>query len=126
MTRASSGSGTSHVESARTTTGSSGPATRRAVALKKSSGRSAEYTRVGVERFRMHGGTVARLRWWHVTPVAHHHRVHEMLVEVVDIFDQPVVHRAADAQEVDHRQVLHVLAQANTAGVRTRRHPELG
>ena len=44
-TTASSGSGTSHPESARMPTGSPGPRTRPGAALKNSSGRSATYTR---------------------------------------------------------------------------------
>jgi hypothetical protein len=44
-TTASSGSGTSTVESARTDTGAPGPLTRQAADLKNSSGRSAAYTR---------------------------------------------------------------------------------
>ena len=52
-------------------------------------------------------------------------RVDEVLVEVVDELGDAVVHPARHRDVVEHRQVLHQLAQADAAGVRTERHPEL-
>jgi len=48
-----------------------------------------------------------------------------MLVEVIDVLDDAVLHRSADADEVEHREVLHVLAEADAAGVWTNRDAEL-
>src|SRR5262245_31383907 len=52
-------------------------------------------------------------------------RVDEVLVEVVDELADAVVERRANGDEVEHRDVLRVLAQPHAAGVRTHRHTEL-
>ena len=48
-----------------------------------------------------------------------------MLVQVIDELHHAPFHRAGDGDVVEHRQVLHVLAQADAAGVRADRHAEL-
>ena len=53
-------------------------------------------------------------------------RLHHVLVEVVGVLDHAVVEAAADGDVVEHREVLHVLAQADAAGVRAHRHAVLG
>ena len=53
------------------------------------------------------------------------HRVDEVLVQVVDVLDRPAVLLAADGDEVEHRQVLDQLAQADAAGVRADRDANL-
>jgi hypothetical protein len=42
--------------------------------------------------------------------ISDHSRIDEMLMEMVDILDNPVIGRASHAQVVEYRQVLHVLA----------------
>src|SRR5581483_12272757 len=61
-----------------------------------------------------------------VAPVADHHRVGEVVVQVVDVLDDPVVAGTGDGEVVEHRQVLHEFAQAHAAGVRADRDAELG
>ena len=41
-----------------------------------------------------------------------------MLMEVVHVLEHAVLERAADRDVVEHGEVLHVLAQADAAGVR--------
>ncbi len=48
-----------------------------------------------------------------------------MLVQVVDVLDPPALRCSADGDEVEHRQVLHHLAQTDATGVRAHRHAEL-
>ena len=48
-----------------------------------------------------------------------------MLVQVVDVFDPTFLERAAHGDEVEHGEMLHHLAQSDTAGVRAHRHTEL-
>src|SRR5215207_1476986 len=69
-TIASSGSGTSHVESDRTTTVPSGPTTRRGVAFRKISGRSARYTLEYTSGVPLSSIRASSERWY-VTPAAH-------------------------------------------------------
>src|SRR5258705_4010784 len=52
-------------------------------------------------------------------------RVDEMLVQVVDELAHPVIERRRDRDVIEHRNVLCVLAEADSARVRTDRHPEL-
>src|SRR5215207_8698853 len=54
------------------------------------------------------------------------YRVNEVLVQMVDVLQDPVLGRAGDRHEVEHGQVLHHLAESDTACVWTDRHPELG
>jgi len=53
---------------------------------------------------------VARLVRWHVAAVADDHRIKKVLVQVVDIFNHPILHAGRDPQVVEHRKMLHVLA----------------
>src|SRR6185437_10711784 len=53
------------------------------------------------------------------------HRVGEVLVQVIDVLQHPVVRRGADRDVVEHRQVLDHLAQPDAAGVRADGHPVL-
>ncbi len=48
-----------------------------------------------------------------------------MLVEVIRAFEEPPLARPADTDLVDHREVLHVLAQPDAARVRPDRDAEL-
>ena len=48
-----------------------------------------------------------------------------MLVQVIDVLDHAALHRAGHRDVVEHRQMLHVLAQADAAGVRADRDAEL-
>src|SRR5580700_7979849 len=62
-------------------------------------------------------------------PVAagcNHCRVHKMLVEMIGELRRPVVHRSAHAHVVDDAEVLDILAQTQSAGVRTHGNTELG
>jgi hypothetical protein len=74
------------------------------------------------DRRRVHLDRVARRLGHHVRAVAHLRRVQEVLVQVVGVLGGAVGERAADAQVVDDRDVLHVLAQPDAAGVRAHRH----
>ena len=60
-----------------------------------------------------------------VAAVADDARVDEGLVQVVHVLDHPPAHGAGDADEVEDRLVLGVLAEADSAGVRADRHAEL-
>src|SRR5204863_6084595 len=53
------------------------------------------------------------------------YRVDEMLVQVIDELADAVVERGSDCDVVEHRHVLRVLAEADAAGVRADRYPEL-
>src|SRR5439155_6112756 len=59
-----------------------------------------------------------------VTPLAHDDRMDEVLMEMIDEFDHSIVHAPGYGDEIEHRQMLHQLAQADTAGMRTDRHAE--
>ena len=48
-----------------------------------------------------------------------------MLVQVIDELGDAIVHPARHRQVVEHRQVLHQLAQPDAAGMRADRHAEL-
>src|SRR6202051_3090367 len=64
-------------------------------------------------------GAVARVRRSEVAPTPYPHRVDEVFVQVVDELAGAVFQRAADRDEVEDRQVLHVLAEPDAPGVRT-------
>src|SRR5206468_1031821 len=70
------------------------------------------------ERLAPHRNAVARRRRRHVAAVTNDHRVQEMLVQVVHVLDDAVLERGAHADVVEDREVLHVLAQPDPAGVR--------
>jgi hypothetical protein len=54
-------------------------------------------------------------------PIADPNPVEEVLVQVIDVLDDPVVDRSAHGDLVEHRYILHVFAQADAAGVRADR-----
>src|SRR5919198_4473583 len=68
---------------------------------------------------------VARRRRREVAAAGDPDRVDEVLVQVVDELAHAVIERGADRDEVEHRNVLRVLAKADAAGVRADRHAEL-
>src|SRR5580704_16690132 len=61
---------------------------------------------------------VARVHRSEIAPAPYPHRVDEVFVEVVDELAGAVFQRAADRDEVEDREVLHVLAEPDTPGVR--------
>ena len=71
-------------------------------------------------------GAAARFGRGAVSPSLDDDRIGEVLVQVVDVLDPPTLRRPADGDEVEHREVLDHLAQADAAGVRAHRHAELG
>src|SRR5256886_3686880 len=73
---------------------------------------------VRLPALRLHLDTVPRRRRRQVAAVAHHHRMHEVLVQVIHVFHHAILERGADRDVVEHREVLHVLAQPHAAGVR--------
>src|SRR5437588_9774046 len=74
----------------------------------------------------LHRDAVAGRRGRQVAAVTHHDGIHEVLVQVIHIFDHAILERGADGDVVEHREVLYVLAQPDTARMRTYRNPELG
>ena len=56
-----------------------------------------------------------------VAAVANAYRVDQVLVQVVDVLDPAMLGRAPDRNEVEYRQVLDPLAQADLFGVRAHR-----
>jgi len=54
------------------------------------------------------------------------HRIHEVLVQVIHVFDDDVLEGSRHRHKIEGGQVLHQLAQSYPAGVRTDRNPELG
>lgn len=75
---------------------------------------------------RPHGRGEARRGGCRVVTLPDDHRVEEVVVQMVDVFDDPVVGGAGERHEVEHRQVLDEFAQADPARVRADRHAELG
>ena len=71
-------------------------------------------------------GASAGTGWSPVPPAVHDDGIGEVLVEVIDVLDPSSVRRATHGDEVEHRQVLNHLAQADTSGVGTHGHAELG
>src|SRR5262249_35869283 len=51
--------------------------------------------------------------------------IEEVLVKMLDVLADPVLQRGADRDVVEYRQVLHVLAQTDSAAVRADRDAEL-
>lgn len=81
---------------------------------------------MGGDRLGVHLGAEARQARREVPAALDDDRVDEVLVQVVDVLDHAAVQRTADADVVEHGQVLHQLAQADAAGVRADRDAELG
>src|SRR6266545_2050179 len=81
---------------------------------------------VGVKRLGLHGNAVAGLLRRHVAAVLDPHRIKEVLVQVIDVFEDALIERRANADVIKDRQMLNILAQADTAGMRADRHAELG
>src|SRR4029453_8719145 len=71
-------------------------------------------------------GRVAGREWRHVARAVDDHGIDEMLVKVIDELGHAILERAADRDVVEHRQMLHELAESDTARVRADRHAELG
>ena len=78
------------------------------------------------EALGLHCDAVAGRRGGHVPPVLQGNGIDEVLVEMIDVFDDAIFQRGADAEIVEDGEVLHVLAQAHAAGMRAHGHPELG
>src|SRR5579885_1103922 len=72
-----------------------------------------------VERLRLHLDAEAGRFGYRVTSLAQDDRMHEMLVQMIGKFRHPALQAPAHADIVDKRQMLRVLAQADSAGVRT-------
>src|SRR5262245_52182915 len=83
-------------------------------------GETIRFARAGLD-----GNAVTRLCGRHIAAALHDDRVLEVLVQMIDIFDDPSLHRPRYRDEVEHRQMLHVLAEPNAAGMRTHRYAEL-
>src|SRR4029079_6315263 len=75
--------------------------------------------RVGVllQGVRVHLGAQAGRGGGDVPAVDDAYRIDEVLVQVIDVLDDPVGHRGGNRDEVEHRQVLDHFAQPDTAGV---------
>ena len=81
--------------------------------------------RVPVERFGQHLDAVPGGTRSPVATVAHDSGIAEVLVQVIDPFDHPVLERSADRDVVEHREMLYVFAKSDTTRVRTDRNLEL-
>ena len=53
------------------------------------------------------------------------YRIDEVLMQVVNKLQQPVLERGAHAHVIEDRQMLHIFAEADTPGVRAHRNSEL-
>src|SRR4030095_2357007 len=49
----------------------------------------------------------------------------KVLVQVIDVFNNSIIKASTDGDVVENRQMLNVLAQADTTSVRTNRHAKL-
>ena len=78
------------------------------------------------ERLGSHRDAVAGRCRGDVPTAADRRRVHEVLVQVVHVFHDPVLEGAADRDVVEDREVLDILAETDAARVRADRDPELG
>src|SRR5215469_13652756 len=78
-----------------------------------------------VEALGLHGDAVAGQRGRHIAAGAHAHGIDEVLVQMVDEFQHPALHAGADADEIDHRQMLDIFAEADAAGMRADGNAEL-
>ena len=58
--------------------------------------------------------------------VSHDDRIDEMFVQVAGIFAESILQRTADADVIDHGQVLHIFAKSDASCVRANRNVEFG
>jgi hypothetical protein len=65
----------------------------------------------------LHFGTVVGGGGRDVAALAHLNRVHEMLVEMIDVFHDAVFERGAAGDVIPEGKVLHVFAEPEAAGV---------
>ena len=56
----------------------------------------------------------------------HYERIDEVFVKMVGVFAEAILQRAADRDEIEEREVLHIFAQADAAGVWANGDSELG
>ena len=56
-----------------------------------------------IERFGFHGDAVTGLGGWHVAAVTHVDGIYEVLVEVIDVFDEAAFQRCRDRDVSSHR-----------------------
>src|SRR5213592_5267230 len=73
--------------------------------------------RVRRQTLGLHRDAVARRGGRHVMAIANHDGVHKMLVQVIHVLDDAILERPTDADVVEDRKVLHVLAQPHAAGM---------
>src|SRR5215218_830846 len=77
-----------------------------------------------VQGLGLHLGGVAGGLWRDVAAALDLHWIDKMLVEVIHVLKDPVLERGADTDVVEDGEMLDVLAQSHTAGVRTDGHAE--
>src|ERR1700743_3221287 len=66
---------------------------------------------------RINFDTISRPLWRHVSTLTDHYRIEKMFVQMVDIFDDAVLHGRGDPQIVKHGKVLHIFAQTHSSRV---------
>src|SRR6266545_2586415 len=78
-----------------------------------------------IERILLHFDAIARSQRRHVTVALHQHGVDEVVVQMIYIFQHPILQRAADSYVVEDGKVLDILAQAHSTCMRTNRNAKL-
>src|SRR5580704_2701123 len=68
---------------------------------------------------------VARVVRYQITPVSNRDRIDEMFMQMIHVLDDPVLHRARNAEIIEDRKMLHVFAQSHPSSVRADRYLEL-
>ena len=63
--------------------------------------------------------------WCDIAAVVDPDGIDEMLVQVINVFDDPALQRATDSDIVEHREMLYIFAEPYPAGVRTDRNTKL-
>ena len=81
---------------------------------------------VAGQRLRADFDVVARFVRSYVSSVADNYATEKVFVQMVDLVNHAVMHRGGDAQIVEHREMLHVLAKTYSASVRTHGNLEFG
>src|SRR5262249_42113956 len=71
-----------------------------------------------------HRYAVTRRGRRHITSVVDDDWVDEMLMQMIDVFDNPAFERRAHGDVVEDGEMLHVLAESDAARVRTDRNAE--